>query len=90
MRGTFARAPRCIALRGDIGAANACAIYDNRPSPCRELQPAWEHGTASPQCDRARARHGLASLQPDDWTQAHHDGSLVAVAAPTDPRNTIA
>ena len=67
MRGTYSRTPRCVALRGDIGGDNACSIYAERPSPCRELVPAWEHGQPSPQCDRARTRHGLAPLQPADW-----------------------
>lgn len=67
MRGTFHRTPRCVALQGDIGGETACGIYANRPSPCRELDASWEHGAASPQCDRARARHGLAPLRPDDW-----------------------
>lgn len=67
MRGTFSRAPRCVALRGEVGDDSACAIYAQRPSPCRELAPAWEHGMPSPQCDRARARHGLAPLQREDW-----------------------
>lgn len=70
MRGTFSRTPRCTALHGDIGGDNACTIYAHRPSPCRELMPAWEHGQPSPQCDRARQRHGLAPLLPEDWPRA--------------------
>lgn len=68
MRGTDARAPHCAALVGAIGADVHCSIYRQRPSPCRELQAAWEHGEASPQCDRARERHGLPPLSPRDWT----------------------
>jgi len=68
MRGTDDTQMRCIALRGGIGAAVACGIYARRPSPCRELQPAWENGRASPQCDRARARHGLPPLRIEDWS----------------------
>ncbi|MBB5207627.1 hypothetical protein HNQ52_001156 [Chiayiivirga flava] len=94
MRGTYARAPRCIALQGDVGAFNACTVYERRPSPCRELQPAWEHGAPSPQCDRARARHGLAPLRPDDWALPHQDASHIAHAAPaalpTAPENPAA
>jgi len=67
MRGTFAPPMRCTALRGEVGGNAHCGIYPSRPSPCRELQPAWEHGEPSPQCDRARARHGLAPLEPDHW-----------------------
>lgn len=67
MRGTRAATPRCTALRGEIGVSAPCSIYERRPSPCRELQPAWEHGSPSPQCDRAREAHGLTPLSPADW-----------------------
>ncbi|MBX3726247.1 MAG: YkgJ family cysteine cluster protein [Xanthomonadales bacterium] len=66
MRGTQARQPRCIALLGDIGAAR-CSIYEQRPSPCRALQPAGQDGVPSPQCDRARRAHGLPPLSDTDW-----------------------
>jgi hypothetical protein len=67
MRGTWARQPHCVALDGEVGAQVGCRIYARRPSPCRELQASWEDGTPSPQCDRARAKHGLAPLTPADW-----------------------
>ncbi|WP_462114380.1 YkgJ family cysteine cluster protein [Lysobacter xanthus] len=68
MRGTFGGgAMRCVALRGEVGGATACSIYALRPSPCRELQASGEGGVPSPQCDRARAAHGLAPLGPSDW-----------------------
>ena len=67
MRGTWARAPRCVALQGTVGGPVACAIYAQRPEACRALGAAWEHGAPSPQCDRARQRHGLAPLAPADW-----------------------
>lgn len=67
MAGTLAEPIRCTALRGRPGEVTQCAIYAQRPSPCRELTAAWEHGRASPQCDRARARHGMAPLSPADW-----------------------
>lgn len=70
MRGTFAAPVRCVALRGDVGRDACCDIYARRPSPCRELGAAWEHGAPSPQCDRARALHGLAPLVPADWAGA--------------------
>lgn len=53
MAGTSSRAPRCIALQGEIGANVGCAIYDRRPTPCREVTP----GDA--QCLRARTAHGV-------------------------------
>jgi len=54
---------RCIALRGELGRPGiACSIYAHRPSPCREF-PAWlPDGTANPDCQRLRAKHGLAPL----------------------------
>lgn len=56
MRGTWAPAPRCVALQGEVGQGARCSIYPLRPSPCRALQA----GTAD--CARARARHGLPPL----------------------------
>ncbi len=47
---------RCAALRGD-GAADRpfrCAIYADRPSPCRDLMP------GEPNCLYARRRVGLS------------------------------
>ena len=35
MRGTKDRPRRCLALRGAIGVEVSCAIYAQRPSPCR-------------------------------------------------------
>jgi Fe-S-cluster containining protein len=69
MRGTDdALSPvRCVALQGTVGTAASCRIYASRPSPCRELGAAWETGEPSPQCDRARAVHGLLPLVPADW-----------------------
>lgn len=67
MRGTWAKRPLCVALRGEVGVEVQCAAYAQRPSPCRELQAAWEHGAPGPQCDRARAAHGLRPLVPGDW-----------------------
>lgn len=67
LRGTDRRDPRCEQLRGKVGCAVHCAIYAQRPTPCREVDAAWENGVASPQCDRARLRHGLPPLRPEDW-----------------------
>ena len=69
MRGTQARSPRCVALQGQVGGPIRCGIYGQRPSPCRDLLPAWENGQPSPQCDRARARHGLPPLTPAHWAE---------------------
>lgn len=67
MRGTQARSPHCVGLQGQPGERVSCAIYLQRPSPCRELAAAWEFGEPSPQCDRARAAYGLLPLTPDTW-----------------------
>jgi len=53
MAGTSARSPRCVALKGDIGKGVGCTIYEQRPSPCREVMP------GDPQCLKARAAHQL-------------------------------
>lgn len=67
MRGTQAPPVRCVALVGTVGAETHCGIYASRPAPCRELAAARENGQPSPQCDRARALHGLPPLTPADW-----------------------
>src|SRR5207244_1191788 len=56
MRGTDYARPRCAALVGCIGERASCAIYEWRPSPCREFE------AGSDACNSARARHGLAPL----------------------------
>lgn len=67
MCGTLAPPTRCVALAGEVGHRVSCTIYAQRPGPCRDLKPAWEDGTPSGQCDRARAAHGLPPLTPADW-----------------------
>ena len=66
MLGTWAREPRCVALQGTVGQDAHCGIYAQRPSACRELRMSWEDGTPNDQCDRARARHGLAPLTREE------------------------
>lgn len=56
MRGTWAAAPRCAALQGEVGRKVSCTIYPQRPSPCHQV----EEGSA--QCQRARRHHGLLPL----------------------------
>jgi uncharacterized protein len=53
---------RCVCLTGVVGEQVACAIYANRPSPCREFHLHGEHGIANPRCNEARAKHGLPQL----------------------------
>ncbi|THF56581.1 YkgJ family cysteine cluster protein [Pseudothauera rhizosphaerae] len=62
MRGTDAAAPRCVALRGEIGMAVGCSIYARRPPPCRDFAPYAPLGIGDDGCARARRRHGLAPL----------------------------
>ncbi|WP_217125810.1 YkgJ family cysteine cluster protein [Hydrogenophilus thiooxidans] len=62
MRGTDASPPRCAALIGEIGTAVRCAVYENRPSPCREFAPLAPLGIGDEACARARRRHGLPPL----------------------------
>ena len=56
MAGTNRKAPRCIALRGEVGGPTSCVAYEVRPPACREVQVGDE------KCTRARARHGLRPL----------------------------
>jgi Fe-S-cluster containining protein len=56
MRGTDHVPARCAALTGTIGQQVACAIYEWRPSPCREFSQGCDA------CDRARQRHHLPAL----------------------------
>jgi hypothetical protein len=44
---------RCASLRGPLGGKVSCAIYHQRPGPCRRVQA----GDAS--CLRSRQAHGL-------------------------------
>lgn len=69
MRGTWAAAPRCIALDAEIGVRACCSIHPRRPSVCREVPASLEDGVGprSSQCDRARIGHGLPILTGADW-----------------------
>jgi Fe-S-cluster containining protein len=66
MRGTWEQRPRCVALQGEVGQAAHCGIYEQRPTPCRELKMSWQDGAPSPQCDKARSLHGLAPLTREE------------------------
>jgi len=70
MQGTNRSHPRCVALEGEIGQAVRCAIYDRRPSPCRNFgirfaNGIW-HATIEElmRCNQARAAWGLIPLFP--------------------------
>lgn len=66
MQGTLSRPVRCVALEGKVGSCVRCTIYEERPSPCRELQISWLDGAPNDLCDRARLAWGLPPLQPED------------------------
>lgn len=74
MRGTHARRPRCEQLAGEIPGAT-CRNYENRPSPCRELEPWDAQGRVTPQCTKARALHGLPPLCARDVAAATSHGA---------------
>ena len=56
MAGTNQPVPRCHSLVGQVGQRVSCGLYEQRPSPCRELQPGEE------KCNQARLRHGLPRI----------------------------
>ncbi|PKO12455.1 MAG: hypothetical protein CVU39_23965 [Chloroflexi bacterium HGW-Chloroflexi-10] len=68
MRGTNQKKSRCIALMGHIGQKTSCAIYEKRPSPCRDFGVQWEDGLYNiineeiQRCNHARAVWGLPAL----------------------------
>lgn len=69
MKGTEYGGKRCVALRGELGQNGIhCAIYAQRPSPCREFSPWLDDGEPNPDCQRVRNAIGLPSLprRPDD------------------------
>jgi Fe-S-cluster containining protein len=64
MRGTDQPHPWCVALRGNVGLGVRCAIYERRPSVCREVVPSGQNERANYWCDRARAAWGLPPIPP--------------------------
>ncbi len=62
MRGTQHHPRRCVALRGTVGVEVACAIYPQRPSPCRDFAPAAAIGLGDLACGDARRLCGLPPL----------------------------
>jgi len=49
---------RCTALRGEVGRATSCTIYDLRPDVCRACQPGDDA------CAIARSHFNLVALDP--------------------------
>lgn len=58
MRGTERKPVRCVALLGEVGVQVGCGIYPQRSSTCREFS------AGTPECDKARALHGLPPFAP--------------------------
>ncbi len=58
MKGTEAGNGRCVAQQDN----GHCAIYDRRPSVCREFPVFMEDGTMNPECLRLRALYGVTQL----------------------------
>ncbi len=54
MKGTNIYPPRCAALRGEVGEQVSCAIYENRPSTCREFNEYELDGTPNMRCFKLR------------------------------------
>src|SRR5690606_31509102 len=62
MRGTNPPQPRSVARMGEVDSSVRCTIYEQRSSTCREFPFHGENGQDSPECQRARALHGLPPL----------------------------
>ncbi|MBA4381974.1 MAG: hypothetical protein C0406_05350 [Sideroxydans sp.] len=54
MKGTNSYPPRCAALRGEVGQQVSCAIYENRPSSCREFNEYELDGSPNMRCFKLR------------------------------------
>lgn len=86
MKGTENGGQPCIALRGEVGKEGIhCAIYADRPTPCRDF-PTWmADGSPNPDCQRLRAARGLPPLprlpSDDDLHPTHTPGRQGDVAA---------
>lgn len=55
MKGTESGKGQCVAQQPD----GRCAIYDHRPSVCREFPVFMADGTMNPDCLRLRATYGI-------------------------------
>lgn len=60
MKGTEQGNGRCIALQPN----NRCAIYENRPTPCREFAVYQEDGSLNPKCLQLRSQFGIGMPEP--------------------------
>ncbi len=58
-----------------------CSIHAIKPGVCREVPAAYEFGTPTAQCDKARLAHGMAVLTPEDWLKVRN---VLAIKAQQD------
>lgn len=68
MKGTNQKNPHCACLQGKVGEQVSCAIYEQRPSPCREFLASFEFGVQESRCDEVRQKKGLRPLTLEDWS----------------------
>ncbi len=80
MAGTNQKQPHCKALIGTPGENVSCAIYENRPSTCREFSISGEGGEVNEACNRARARYGLPPLYKDMLFHTTADAATVELS----------
>jgi Fe-S-cluster containining protein len=64
MKGTDGPHPYCTALQGVVGSETRCAIYERRPSVCREFVRSGPDGKPSLRCIHAREIWGLPPPMP--------------------------
>ncbi|NLE49912.1 MAG: YkgJ family cysteine cluster protein [Chloroflexi bacterium] len=91
MKGTNQREPRCAALVGCVGESVRCAIYEQRPTACREFGVKWSRGALHfsadelERCNQARAAWGLPPLF-DDTSGSHPEPESSPPAVPPHAR----
>ncbi|KAJ8135280.1 hypothetical protein OY671_011507, partial [Metschnikowia pulcherrima] len=65
MKGTEMGGGRCVSSRGESGQPGIhCAIYENRPTPCREFDIWMPDGSPNPDCQRSRSASGSPAVPP--------------------------
>ncbi|EBQ6223335.1 TPA_asm: YkgJ family cysteine cluster protein [Salmonella enterica] len=87
MASTNQKQPRCKALIGTPGENVSCAIYENRPSTCREFSISGEGGEVNEACNRARARYELPPLYKDMLFHTTADAATVELSRVQLPAN---
>lgn len=94
MLGTNQDHPRCVALQGAVGTLVSCAIYERRPSPCRDFGIEWQDGAVHvppgelDRCNHARAAYGLPPLSDRDFAPPIEAPPPVPRRRHADPKRT--